>query len=105
MQSSNRRTFMLQIASGGAALAATQLNAQAAPARVLETDAQAVALGFKDDTHKVDQAKYPKHTAEEDCVKCNFFSGKAGAPLGPCQIFGGKDVPPGGWCSAFVKKA
>lgn len=105
MQKSNRRTFMLQVASGGVAIAATQLNAQAAPARVLETDAQAVALGFKDDTNKVDQAKFPKHTKAEECSKCNFYSGKAGASLGPCAVFGGKDVPPGGWCSAFVKKA
>jgi hypothetical protein len=105
MHNTNRRTFILQVASGGVALAATQLDAQAAPARVLETDAQAVALGFKDDTNQVDQKKYPKHTKDEDCGKCNFYSGKPGDKLGPCAIFGGKDVPPGGWCSAYVKKA
>ena len=105
MHKTNRRTFILQVASGGVAIAASQTTVQAAPARVLETDAQAVALGFKDDTTKVDKAKFPKHTSAEDCVACNFYSGKAGAPLGPCSIFGGKDVPPKGWCSAFVKKA
>ena len=105
MHKTNRRSFILQVASGGVAVAASQVPVYAAPARVLETDPQAVALGFKDDTTKVDQAKFPKHTNAEDCGKCNFFSGKPTDKLGPCAIFGGKDVPPQGWCSAYVKKA
>lgn len=103
MKSTTRRTFMLQVASGGAVAAAPHLAVNAAAAKVLETDPQAVALGFKYDTTKVDKAKFPKHTVAQDCIGCNFYTGTG--PMGACAIFGGKEVPAKGWCSAYVKKA
>ena len=43
MSNSNRRTFLLQVAAAGSALAAAQAQAQAA--KVDEKDPQAVGLG------------------------------------------------------------
>jgi hypothetical protein len=101
----NRRVFMMQIVAGGTALAGTRVMAQAAGAKLEESDAQAVALGYKNDTTKVDAAKYPKHTAEQKCSNCQLYAGKATDASGPCPLFAGKQVAGPGWCSAWVKKA
>jgi hypothetical protein len=55
MKQTNRRVFMMQVALGGTALAATQAMAQAL---VNEKDAQATALGYAADATKVKNAKY-----------------------------------------------
>ena len=103
MNHSNRRTFMLQIAAAtGTALAATGARAQA---KVEESDPQAVALGYKQDTTKVDAKKYPKHDVSQKCSTCQLYQGKAGDATGPCPLFAGKVVAAGGWCSAWAKKA
>ena len=80
-----------------------QARAQA-NAKVSEADPQAVALGYKDDTTKVDEKKFPKHTASQKCAGCQLFMAPATQPLGPCGVFGGKNVSANGWCSAWVKK-
>lgn len=102
MNSSNRRVFIMQVVASSTALAATQVKAQA---KLTESDPQASALGYKEDTTKVDAAKYPKHTAEQHCGNCQLFAGKATDPAAGCAIFGGKLVANKGWCSAWVKKA
>jgi hypothetical protein len=100
----DRRTFILQVAAGGGvALAATQATAQAA--RLDEKDPQAVALGYRHDTTKVDKAKFPKHTNDQKCSNCQLFQAKAGDAWGGCPLFGTKQVAANGWCSAWVKKA
>lgn len=105
MTAHNRRFFMLQVAAGSAALSLARVaQAQGAP-MVNETDAQAVALGYAADTSKVDQKKYPKHAASQNCAGCQLYTGKAGDASGPCGIFPGKQVSAKGWCSAWVKKA
>lgn len=76
-----------------------------AQARVEESDAQAQALGYRHDTTKVDKAKFPKHSAEQNCANCQLFQAKAGDAWGGCAIFPGKQVAAKGWCSAWVKKA
>jgi High potential iron-sulfur protein len=76
-----------------------------AQARVAESDPQAAALGYREDTTKVDKAKFPKHDASQKCSGCQLFQGKAGEAAGPCSIFPGKVVAANGWCSAFNKKA
>ena len=109
---SSRRTFIVRSFAAGTALVAAKVVAGAAPAAakpggtpVKESDPQAAALGFKLDTAKADQAKFPKHAATQKCSNCVLYQGKAGAASGPCAIFVGKSVPANGWCSAWVKKA
>lgn len=103
MTRTNRRIFIAQIAAGGSAWAASRAMAQAP--KLAESDPQATALGYKEDTTKVDAAKYPKHTAEQHCGNCQLFQGKAADALGACPLFAGKQVANKGWCSAWVKKA
>ncbi len=100
---SNRREFIVQLSLGTGALVAGQAMAQGAP--LAETDAQAVALGYKADTTKVDAKKFPKHAATQNCANCALFQGKAGDKTGGCPLFAGKSVTANGWCSAWAKKA
>ena len=79
--------------------------AQAAPPKVDEKDPQAAALGYAQDSTKVDLKKYPKHTAEQKCMNCQLFVAKGKEPTGACPLFAGKQVAAAGWCSAYVKKA
>lgn len=98
----SRRQFMITSAAGVASLGlATGAHAQA---MVAETDAQAVALGYKADTTKVDPAKFPKHKADQLCSNCALYSAK-GADNGTCTVFPGKLVAANGWCNLWVKKA
>lgn len=99
---SNRRTFMLQVAAAGTAVAAT--GGAIAQTKLEETDPQAVALGYKHDTTKVDKAKYPKHDVSQKCSNCQLFQGKPTDAWGGCALFGAKQVAGPGWCSAWVKK-
>lgn len=105
MSKPSRRTFVLTlIAGGGSALIASRASAQSAAPKLEVSDPQAVALGYNPDASAVDKAKYPQHTADQMCGVCNFFQGKAGDALAPCQLFGGKQVSSKGWCAAFAKK-
>lgn len=105
MRSSNRRVFMMQVATGSVAVAATgSAWAQAAP-MVNEKDPQAMSLGYAADTTKVDAKKFPKHAATQKCSGCALFVGKPNATSGACGIFAGKAVAANGWCSAYAKKA
>jgi hypothetical protein len=99
----NRRTFLLSAAACTAA-ASAPARAQTA-AKVEETDPQAVALGYKHDTTKVDAQKFPKHTNDQKCSNCQLFSGKPAEAWGPCAIFAGKNVSAVGWCNSWIKKA
>jgi hypothetical protein len=99
-----RRQFVLKVIplAGAAAMLPRMAAAQTVPA-LTETDAMAVALGFKLDTGTVDQAKFPKHTKEQSCASCLHFT-KAGADSARCDLFN-KMVPKGGWCSGYSKRA
>jgi hypothetical protein len=104
MSLTTRRSFMMQVAAGSTVLAASRVMAQA-PAMVAETDANAVALGYKPDSTKVDQAKYPAHKPTMACANCALFQGKPGDAAGNCPLFAGKQVSAKGWCSAYAPKA
>ena len=104
MSNPSRRAFVMCVVASGTTLVASQASAQAA-VPLAENDPQAVALGFKLDTAKADQAKYPKHDVSQACKGCQFFQGKPTDASAPCQLFAGKLVPGKGWCSAWVKKA
>jgi len=105
MSNSNRRTFMLHVAAAGAAFSAGAAQAQATGPKVEESDAQASALGYKQDTTKVDAKKYPNHAASQNCATCQLFQGKPKDATGGCPLFAGKQVVANGWCSAWAKKA
>ena len=100
---SNRREFIVQLSLGSTALVAGQAFAQGA--LVAEADAQAVALGYKADTTKVDAKKFPKHASSQLCSNCALYQGKATDAAGGCPLFAGKQVAGKGWCSAWAKKA
>jgi len=93
---------MQAIAASGAVLTAQQVAAQAA---LGESDAQAVALGYKADASKVDKAKQTKYAAGQACSSCALFQAAAGAAAGACPLFAGKQVAAKGWCTAWAKKA
>jgi hypothetical protein len=99
----SRRQFIIYSAAGAATLSLNNL-AQA-QAMVAETDPQATALGYKADASKVDKAKFPKFTADQNCANCALFQGAKGAAAGGCALFAGKQVSAKGWCSAHAKKA
>lgn len=97
-----RRTFVIQAALAAPAL--TALHAQAADLPKLdEKDPAAIPLGYKADTTKVDQKKFPKHAATQKCANCSLYQGGTAA-WGACPIFTGKQVAASGWCSAWVLK-
>jgi hypothetical protein len=101
-----RRRF-LELAAGAAALAAGALPVRTRAAdlpHLAETDSAAQALGYREDTRQVSSAQYPKHQPSQECGKCTFYRGVAGAEWGPCLIFPGKDVHVRGWCMEFVAK-
>lgn len=103
MSQTNRRTFLIQVAAAGTALAASQ--AHAAPVMVDPKDPQAIGLAYVTDTAKADAKKFPKHTKDQKCSNCALYQGKPADASGGCPLFGTKHVTPGGWCSAWAKKA
>ena len=107
MINASRRVFVMTVVGGGALAAASSASAQTAPAAapvLSETDPQAMALGYKADSSKVDKTKYPQHTPAQVCGGCNFFQGKTTDATAPCQLFSGKKVSAKGWCTAWAKK-
>ena len=103
MTSLNRRTFFMQALAAGSALSSARAMAQA-PAKLAESDPQAVALGYKHDTKQVDAKKFTKHDVSQACHNCQLFQGKPDDEWGGCAIFAGKQVAGPGWCSAWIKK-
>lgn len=97
----SRRTFMITVAAAGVGFA-TAAHAQA---KVDEKDPQAVALAYVADATKVDNKKYPKYAAGQNCASCALYQGKATDAYGGCPLFAGKQVAGKGWCSAWAKKA
>lgn len=102
----NRRNFLRKLAVSAAfpTVLAGKAFAQTPPVKLEETDPAAMALGYKEDTTKVDVAKYPKHKPEQRCDNCALYQGKAGEASGPCGAVGGKLVTAGGWCMVWVAK-
>ena len=104
MTPSGRRHFVIQIVAVGATIASLDTRAQGTGPKLSESDPQAVALGYANDTTKVDAKKYPKHTPDQKCSNCQLFQGKATDALGGCALFPGKQVAGSGWCSAWNEK-
>lgn len=70
-----------------------------------EKDAQAVALGYVDNTTKADASKFKAYTPGSRCSGCALYQGKDGEASGLCPLFAGKMVAAIGWCGSWVKKA
>ena len=100
MHNNTRRTFLITVAAGSAALA---LDAQA-QAKLDEKDPQALALGYVADATKVDSKKFPKYARGQVCANCVLYKGAASDAWGACTLFPNKLVAGKGWCSAWVKK-
>jgi len=96
-----RRVFLMQaVAATGLAGAAAGARAQT---KVEEGDENAVALGYKHDTTKVDGKKYPNHKADQKCHNCGFWQGSATDTWAGCAMFGRKQINGAGWCMAWKK--
>jgi len=107
-QALGRRAILKGALAGLAALPAVAVMqraaAQAAPARLDEKDAAAVALGYLHDAKKVDAAKNPTYKAGQTCANCLQIQGKDGEAWRGCNLFPGKQVNAGGWCRVWVQK-
>lgn len=99
-----RRVFMLGVVAAGGVAIAGRAMAQATPAHVDEADEQAIALGYRHDTTKVDAKKYPQHAAAQHCANCSFWQGGPTDPWAGCAMFGRKHIANAGWCTAWAKK-
>ena len=67
MKRIDRRSFIVRAAAVTSVLALTNTKALA---DVDESDAVAVALGYKADSKKVDSSKYPNHDVAQLCGNC-----------------------------------
>ena len=83
----------------------------AAPApdliKLEESDATAQALGYRHSVSDVDQAKFPKYQAGQNCGNCSLYQADAGddPQWGGCTLFPGKLVAADGWCNGYIPKA
>ena len=101
----SRRTFIVQLSLGGATLLAGLKLAQAESSMLDEKDAQAIAVGYKDDEKKVDKTKFPTYEVGQQCVGCSLYQGKPGDASGACPLFADKLVSAKGWCNAWTNMA
>ena len=102
MPSTNRRTFILQLAVAGGAVHCG--SAMAALKKFEESEPKAASLGYKHDSTQVDKARFPKHSPSEKCNNCMAFLGKPTDAWGECDLLADRLVANAGWCSSYVKK-
>ena len=105
--STQRRVFIMKVVGGASAFAVADAFAAdpVSNEKLTETDSYAKSMGFRMDTTKVDQKRFPRHTAEQKCSTCQLYSGEPKAEWGPCSFFGGRLVHKDGWCRNFkIKK-
>jgi hypothetical protein len=104
----NKRRIVLHTISATALASAVGVArfACAAVQKIDLKDPQAVSLGYTDDTTKVDQKKFAKHTKTQTCSNCQFYqAAQEEDGIAPCAVLSNKGVSAKGWCSAWVKKA
>jgi hypothetical protein len=105
MSSCDRRSFLLKVIAGTSALAVASVvqaeDAKKPLLKLAETDAYARSMGFKVDTNLVDKARYPRHSPDQQCNRCQLFKADPSEPEGPCSFFGNRIVPATGWCRNF----
>ncbi len=106
----NSRRRFIKIAVLGVASAPVLGGMLAQPAAanlppLSEADPTGSALGYHEDTTKVEAAKFPNHKNEQVCDNCSLAQALQADGRHPCSIFPGKSVNAKGWCAAWVKKA
>lgn len=104
----SRRIFMLQTIAVGAVVTGALLPklAYAQSTMLTETDRDAVALGYRVESSRVDKEKYPKHDSSQRCANCSWYQGRSGESSASCALYShDKLVSANGWCSAWMKKS
>ena len=89
-------------------LGATVLGLPAIPVVVETAFAQAKpaakALGYHEDTSKVDAKGFPTHKATQHCGNClQWVDKNRKAAASKCNLFPGKMVKGTGWCKVWVQ--
>ena len=97
----NRRNFIIKLAGGAAALAASPLVLAKEKGRLTEDDPYAKSMGFVTDTTRANSARYRKHSVDQSCSNCQLYKGADGSAEGPCSFFGKRIVPSTGWCRNY----
>ena len=94
----SRRGLLKRMALGVslASLAAVQARAADAPPLLAESDPEAKAIKYVDDTAK------SKEAMGNRCDTCSLYQGASGSTQGACQIIKGKLVKAAGWCNAWA---
>ncbi len=88
----------------GAATAPAAKSATPALPMLSPTEPAAKALGYVEDTTKVDAKANPMHKPTQDCANCLQWVDKdRTAAVSKCNLFPGKLVKTGGWCKVWVK--
>jgi hypothetical protein len=68
------------------------------------TEPAAKALGYIEDSTKVDAKANPTHKVEQHCGNClQWVDKNRKAPTSKCNLFPGKMVKNPGWCKVWVK--
>jgi high potential iron-sulfur protein len=104
-----RRALLRAAMVGAVAVSVTGLSREAGAADaglvpLTATDPTGAALGYAEDTAKVDESKYRLHKATQTCATCVQYKGAASDARGACTIFAGKSVNAHGWCSVWTQK-
>jgi hypothetical protein len=103
-----RRALIKLLSVGAVAVLAgarvPRANAAAALVPLTGADPTAQALGYTDDSAKVDAAANPTHKAAQKCSTCVQYQGKPGDARGGCNIYAGKSVAANGWCRVWAAK-
>lgn len=87
-----------------AAAAAPAAGAAGALPLLNPTEPAAKALGYIEDSAKVDAKANPTHKPEQHCGNCLQWTDKnRKAPTSKCNLFPGKMVKNPGWCKVWVK--
>ena len=101
-QIKRRVILMVPVAAGLAGLHAPA--ARAAIKRVDENEPKATAIGYRHDSARVDQARYPKHDVSQKCNNCLAFAPeKPTDEWGECDLMSDRLVNRNGWCSSYKK--
>ena len=103
-----RRALLKAAVTGAVALPlmglASGAHADAALVPLTAADPIGKALGYVEDSTKVDPKSAPTHKPEQNCSNCVQYKGKPGDARGGCNIFAGKSVNSHGWCKTWAKK-
>ena len=98
-----RRTLLKNLSIAAAVAALLPALSKAAEAPHLDVkDPAAVAVGYVEDTGRIDVKKYPAYVKGSTCENCLLLQGTTGAHYRPCSLFPGKLVSIDGWCSGWT---